>query len=178
MIRRYHPALVLLHWLIAVLLFAALGIGWLVLSEIPNSDPGKLTVLRAHMIAGAVLLILTVVRLAVRRRTAHPPPAESGHPLLDTLAVAMHWALYAAVLAMIGSGIALSAAAGLPEVVFFGSGAALPADFDAYAARTVHGAVATLLGVLILGHVAAALYHHLIRRDGLLRRMWFGPRSG
>ncbi|QVX38324.1 antibiotic biosynthesis monooxygenase [Ralstonia pseudosolanacearum] len=52
-------------------------------------------------------------------------------------------------------------------------GAALP-DFHAFAPRVLHGIGARLLLLMALVHAGAALYHHFIRRDGLLRRMWFG----
>lgn len=54
----------------------------------------------------------------------------------------------------------------------------LPASFDDLAPRAAHGFFATALALLIAAHVAAALYHQFIRKDGLLGRMWFGKRSG
>jgi cytochrome b561 len=59
---RYHPALVVLHWLLAVLLIAALALGALVLVKIPNSDPMKLEAPRSHMAGGGLILILMVIR--------------------------------------------------------------------------------------------------------------------
>ena len=115
---RYHPALVTLHWLLAVLILVALSMGTLVLKEIPNSSPEKLWALKGHMVAGALILLLTLLRLAVRLKTAHPAPAATGHALLDRLAPLMHGGLYALVLVMAGSGIAMSVLAGLPETVF------------------------------------------------------------
>ncbi len=67
--------------------------------------------------------------------------------------------------------------AGLPDIVFGGSGDPLPASFEAFSARTVHGLLAWVLGALIAAHVLAALYHHFVRKDGLLKRMWYGARS-
>lgn len=170
---RYHPALVTLHWLLAVLILVALSMGTLVLKEIPNSSPEKLWALKGHMVAGALILLLTLLRLAVRLKTAHPAPAATGHPLLDRLAPLMHGGLYALVLVMAGSGIAMSVLAGLPETVFWGVGQ-LPVNFDHLVPRAVHGWAAKLLMLAVALHVAAGLYHHFIRRDGLLRRMGFG----
>ena len=53
---RYHPALVALHWLTAILILFSLGMGMLVLEEIPNSAPEKIDALRGHMIAGIAIL--------------------------------------------------------------------------------------------------------------------------
>lgn len=174
-VKRYHPALVALHWLIAALVLLGLVVGTFGLSAMPNSSPDKTGALRGHMIAGGAILVLTLLRWVVRRVTAHPPPASTGIALADRLAPLAHGALYLAVLAMAGSGIALSIGAGLPAIVFGGQGS-LPADFSHLAARGVHGVVAKVLMALVALHVAAAAYHQWVRRDGLLTRMGFGPR--
>ena len=172
---RYHGALVALHWLLALLLIAALAIGTSALKTVPNSSPDKIDALRGHMIAGGLILLLTLLRLAVRLKTAHPAPASTGYALLDRLAPATHWALYGLVLLMAGSGVAMSVLAGLPGIVFGGVGS-LPVNFDALPPRAVHGIVAKLLMLAIALHIAAPLYHQFVRRDGLLARMGFGRR--
>jgi cytochrome b561 len=174
-VSRYHPALVALHWLLAVLIVGALALGALVMAKIPNSDPAKIEALRAHMTGGVLILALMMVRLALRARTAHPAPASAGHPLLDRLAWGSHRLFYLLVLGMAASGSATALEAGLPEVVFAGRGA-LPADFWVFAPRAVHYAVSRALMLLIALHVAGALYHTVVRRDGLVRRMGFGRR--
>jgi cytochrome b561 len=170
---KYHPALVALHWLLAVLVLFAWGVGALSLEEMPNSSPDKIATLRVHMVAGIAILALTLVRLAVRFGTRRPTPVNTGHPLLDRAAVFAHYGLYALVILMAASGFAIARAAGLPDIVFGGSGTPLPQSFAAYPARTVHGIVGGLLAFLVLVHIIAALWHHFIRRDGLLRRMSF-----
>ena len=172
---RYHAALVTLHWLLALMLLGMLGYGTWGLSKIANASPDKIDALRGHMIGGGLILVLMLARVVLRLKTAHPPAASSGNALLDRLAPAMHWALYALVFVMAGSGIATSVQAGLPQIVFGGIGS-LPANFDALTPRAVHGIVAKLLMLAIAGHIAAALYHQFIRRDGLFARMGFGHR--
>jgi len=172
--RRYHPLLVALHWIIALLILILLAVGMLSLAPTPNSDPAKIFSFRAHMALGLSVLVLMVVRLVVRLRTTHPARVESGNAALNRIAPAMHWALYVLALGMAVSGMALSAASGLPDAVF-GDGS-LPADFRDYGARRVHGLVSRLLGLLVVLHVLAALWHQFVRRDGLMARMWFGPR--
>jgi Prokaryotic cytochrome b561 len=66
--------------------------------------------------------------------------------------------------------------AGLPEIVFGGSGDPLPPTFTIYPTRVAHGYIAALLVGLISLHVLAALYHQLVKKDGLFRRMLFGRR--
>jgi len=65
---------------------------------------------------------------------------------------------------------------GVPLAIVFGGDGVLPADFWAFPVRTVHYVFSRLLMALIALHVAGALYHTLIQKDGLLRRMFFGRR--
>lgn len=172
---RYHPALIALHWLLALMLLGMLGYGSWGLSKIANASPDKIDALRGHMIGGGLILVLMLARLVLRLKTAHPAAASTGNASLDRLAPAVHWALYGLVFVMAGSGIAMSVLAGLPQIVFGGVGS-LPTNFDALPPRAVHGIVAKLLMLAIAGHIVAALYHQFVRRDGLFSRMGFGPR--
>ncbi|HCP82677.1 MAG TPA: cytochrome B [Octadecabacter sp.] len=176
--KRYHPALVVLHWLLALMIIGGLIMGSQVLAETPNDDPSKLMSLRMHMGMGIAILVLMIIRLGVRLRTAKPPHADIGNGLLNLGAKAAHWVFYLLVFAMCASGIAMAKMAGLPAIVFGGSGEALPANFDDLGPRAAHGLIALLLGLLIVAHVLAGLYHHYGRKDGLLARMWFGDRGG
>lgn len=176
-VRRYHPALVLLHWILAALLLLALGMGSQVLTELPNTAPEKVDALMGHMIGGGLILLFTLIRLVVRLKTAHPPATSTGMTWADRVAPLMHWALYVAVLVMAGSGIAMAVAFDLPAVVFGGQGG-LPPDFHASAARSVHGLASKLLGVFILLHIGAALFHQFVKRDALISRMSFGRCRG
>src|SRR5258708_1518347 len=127
-VSRYHPLLVGLHWLLAILITAALALGALVMVKIPNSDPMKIEALRSHMAGGSLILLLMLIRLLVRARTTHPATASAGNPVLDRLAWASHRMFYGAVLIMAGSGLVMALQAGLPAIVFGGEGV-LPADF-------------------------------------------------
>ena len=173
---RYHPALVALHWVLASFIVLALGLGMFVLKTIPNSSPQKLEALRAHMIGAALILTLMVTRLAVRMLSARPEPATTGNPVLDRVARISHFAFYGLVAGMIATVLTTAVLADLPSIVFGGSGAPLPESFAAFPTRVVHGALAKAFVALILIHVTAALYHHFVLRDGLLKRMWFGHR--
>jgi cytochrome b561 len=175
MVSRYHPALVVLHWLLALLIIAALALGALVMVKIPNTSPMKLEALRSHMFGGSGILALMLIRLVIRTRTAHPAPASAGHPLFDWLAWASHRLFYVTVVAMASSGIIMALQTGLFDTVFLGQGQ-LPADFWAFPIRSVHYALSRLLMTLIAVHIVAALYHAFALRDGLLGRMFFGRR--
>jgi cytochrome b561 len=175
-ILRYHPLLVVMHWLLGTLIVAALVLGALVMTKIPNSDPTKIDALRGHMMGGSAIVILMIIRLFVRVRTARPAPASARHPALDRLAWASHRLLYVLVFAQAASGALMALHFDLPEIVFAGHGT-LPADFWVYPVRAAHYAVSRLLMALIALHVAGALYHTFVLRDGLLRRIWFGKRT-
>jgi hypothetical protein len=75
------------------------------------------------------------------------------------------------------SGLVMGLQAHLREVVFFGRGN-VPDSFWIYPLRSVHYVFSRLLMALIGLHLCGALYHVFIRRDQLLRRMWFGRRWG
>jgi cytochrome b561 len=170
-VSRYHPMLVTLHWILAVLIVAALALGALVMVKIPNTAPMKLEALRSHMTGGALIALLMLVRLLVRAQTKHPSAAPTGNTLLDRVAWVSHRMFYALVLGMAGSGIVMALQTNLPDH------GTLPADFWVFPVRSVHYLLSRALMALIALHVAGAVYHTLVLKDGLLRRMFFGRRS-
>jgi cytochrome b561 len=172
---RYHPLLVTLHWVIAVLIIAELSLGvWL--AAMGNSDPQKSDILRVHMSGGVLIVALMVIRFIVRMSTSRPAGAPTGYPLLDRIAPMVHYAFYLLVLLMAGTGVATAIVAGLGEIVFGPSGAPLPSTLMMYPTFVAHVFFATLLVGFIILHVLAAFYHHFVIKDGLLRRMLFGRR--
>jgi cytochrome b561 len=173
---RYHPALVALHWFLAAFIVLALVLGTFVLKTIPNSSPQKIEALRAHIGGAAAIAVLMIARFAIRMLSARPEPATAGHPLLDRIATISHYAFYGLVAGMVATGLATALLAGLPDIVFLGSGAPLPESFAVFPTRVVHGVIAKALAALIALHVLAALYHQFVRRDGLIARMGFGRR--
>ena len=171
--KRYHPLLVALHWLLALLIIFMLMVGLLSLKWMPN-NPAKLLPLGFHMATGIIILVLMLVRLGVRIAKPKPAPATAGNRFLDFIGKLTHYALYLFAILMAFSGIGISMQAGLGPIVFGASGASLPEDFFVYPARYGHGYIAIILIVLILLHFAAAMYHQFFRKDRLLSRMWFG----
>lgn len=174
--KRFHPILVAFHWLLATLIIIGLIMGGSVLSTTPNTAPEKLFFLKMHMSAGMIILVLMLIRFIIRFITAKPPHADIGNNLLNKLGVGTHFLFYLVVILMGMSGIAIANLAGLPDIVFNGSGVALPDTFDEYPPRIAHGVLSFILKVLIAGHVAAFIYHQFVRKDALFSRMWFGQR--
>ncbi|MCK0143835.1 cytochrome b/b6 domain-containing protein [Aliiroseovarius sp. F20344] len=175
--KRYHPLLVALHWVLAAMIVGGLIMGGQVLAALPNDSPDKLFSLRMHMSLGMIIGVLMIIRLITRLRTQHPPKADTGNALLNMGGQAAHWALYALVLLMVASGIGISLGAGLPDIVFGGSGAPLPETFSDLPPRTAHGILSKLLALTILAHIAGWAYHQFMLKDGLFSRMWFGNRT-
>ena len=168
---RYTPPAVALHWLLALMLFGSFSFG-LYMTELPFS-PARLKLYNWHKWAGVTILALSLLRLVWR--LTHRPPADVAMPAWQArFAHATHLALYALFFAVPLVGWAYSSAAGFP-VVWFG---VLPLpDFvpvDKALAETLkpwHGRLAWLMAALVLLHVAGALKHQFIDRDGLIGRM-------
>jgi len=174
-VSRYHPVLVVLHWILAALIPTALALGVFVVVKIPNNDPMKIEALRGHMAGGVLILTLMLLRLALRFLTPHPAAASTGRSLLDRLAWLSHRLLYLAVIGLAAAGLSMAIDAGILGIMV-NEHPQLPADFWVYNSRYAHYLISRLLIGLIVLHVAGVFHHALIRKDGLLRRMWFGRR--
>jgi cytochrome b561 len=168
---RFVPAARALHWLMAVMIVAMLFIGVGMVATVSARHEWLLAI---HKPLGMAILLLAVIRLAVRLRHP-PPPLPADLPALQKLAaLASHWLLYFLMLAMPLIGWAMLSAGGYP--VMLGDALRLPPIFPtspvAFAVlRHLHGAFAMLLFLTFLAHMGAALYHGLIRRDGVFASM-------
>lgn len=164
------PARVM-HWLMAILILAMLFIG---IGMVASVSERHEWLIRIHKPLGIAILILAVIRLAIRLRYP-PPPLPADLPALQKLAAhASHYLLYILMLVMPLIGWAMLSAGGYP--VMLSESLRLPAIFpvnaDAFAIlRHAHAWLALLLLLTFLAHMGAALYHGLIRRDGVLSSM-------
>ena len=170
------PARVL-HWLMAILIVAMLFIGVGMVASVSERHAWLLAI---HKPLGIAILLLAIVRLAVRLRHPPPPLPADLPPLQKLAALASHWLLYFLMLAMPLIGWAMLSAGGYP--VMLGDSLRLPPIFPASAVafavlRHLHTWFAMLLFLTFLAHMAAALYHGLIRRDGVLSSMLRGRRK-
>ena len=168
---RYTLPAIALHWLLALMILGTLAFG-AYMADLPFS-PQRLKLYNWHKWAGVTILALTALRLLWR--LTHRPPEPPAMPAWQAAAYrATHGLMYALFFAIPLLGWAYSSAAGFP-IVWFG---VLPLpDFVpvdkglAEAIKPWHGRLAGLLAALVVLHVAAALKHHFIDRDGLLSRM-------
>jgi cytochrome b561 len=172
-VRRYHLALVILHWLLALLIFVQLGGGYFIIAAMANADPAKLDVLKIHMLVGTLILLLMLIRLTIRLFTAHPLASVSQKSGLGRLRGPVHLTLYLVTLLTAGFGWFTGY---LISSVYATSGATLPADFSQYPTRVIHGWLALALFLLIVLHVAAAIRERLAGEKDIFTRMGFGPR--
>ena len=176
---RYTAPAVMLHWLMALLIAAGFGLAWW-FDALPIS-PGKLKVIAWHKWAGVTVFALALVRVAWRV-THRPPPLPASTPAWQRKAAAAgHALLYVLIFLVPLSGWLQSSAKGYPTVYLGWLPLPDAVGKDKPLADLFHQAhevLTTALLVLVALHVAAALKHHFVDRDGLLRRMTVGRADG
>lgn len=171
---QYTRPAVLLHWLVALLIFAAFPLG-LYMSDLALS-PAKLRLFSYHKWMGVTVFVLTALRLAWR--AGHRPPPVSMPAWQQIAAETAHHLLYALTLIIPVSGWLMSSAKGF-KTVWFGV-VPLPDLLAKNAALgdlllEFHRDLNYLLLAVVGIHVAGAIKHQFIDRDGLLRRMSLVP---
>lgn len=160
-----------LHWLMAVCILSMLFIG---VGMVSTVMPKYVPLLATHKTLGIAILVLALIRLVVRLRTGAPAlPADLPEPM-KLAAHLSHYALYALMIGMPLIGWAMMSAGAYP-VVLYGS-IRLPAILpQSNALHTLlwgaHFYLAFAFFALILLHVAAALFHAFVRRDGVFESM-------
>lgn len=173
---RYSLTAIVLHWVLGLAILGLFGVG-LYMTSLPFS-PARLKLYNWHKWAGITLLALSTLRLLWR--ITHRPPALPN-AIADAMPAWQHWAhhgthhaLYALFFLVPLIGWAYSSAAGFPIVVF----GVLPLpDFVpvdkalADMIKPLHELSAFALIGLAGLHIAAALKHQWIDKDGLLNRM-------
>jgi cytochrome b561 len=169
-VQKFSPLQRVLHWTMAAAIFLMLFIG---IGMVSTITPAHLTLLSIHKPLGIAILILVIVRLIVRLTRGTPPLPSDLPPLMKFAAHASHWALYALMIAMPLIGWGMLSAAGDPVVV---AGIHLPSILPMDGAmhgvlRQAHTWLALVLFALVLAHLAAALFHALVRRDGVFESM-------
>ncbi|MET1047236.1 MAG: cytochrome b [Hyphomicrobium sp.] len=174
--QRFTPLQRALHWLMAICILSMLFIGVGMVSTIM---PKYLTLVSIHKSLGIAILVLAFLRLAVRLRFGAPPlPRDLPEPM-KLAAELSHYALYALMIGMPLIGWAMMSAANYPIIIFGGLHLPpiLPQNDSLHALLwNAHYYLAFAFFALVLLHIAAALFHALIRRDGVFETM--APISG
>lgn len=170
----YSLSIRILHWLTAVLVFAALVVGF----ALANVLADYAALLMLHKIIGALIFIMIIVRIVNRLRHDAPAlPATVGRWERRAV-VGSELLIYATLLAQPLVGWAMLAAAGVAVVIGpVRLPSIVPVDAGLYALlRNGHSVLAYTLVVLVAAHVSAVLLHTLTLRDGMLGRMAFRTR--
>lgn len=169
---RYTLTAISLHWASAVLIASAFALGAYMITL--AFSPFKLQLFSYHKWVGVTVFLLALIRLGWRSFNAPPPLPEKMPSWEHAAARASHWVLYALMLAVPLTGWLMSSAHGF-QTVFLGVFPIpdLVGKDKALAGRLelVHFAMNKALLAAIAVHVMAALKHHFIDRDDVLRRM-------
>jgi cytochrome b561 len=173
---RFNVFLRLLHWTMAALIFAMLFIGIGMVSTAGFAYP---VLLALHRPIGIALLVLVCIRIALRLATGAPALPPSLPSWQAYAAKASHVLLYLTIFALPLIGWGMLSAGGYPVKITNALilPPILPQNIELFGLlRAAHTVIAFLFFALILGHLSAALFHALIRRDGVFQAMWFGRR--
>ena len=170
-LQRFTPLQRALHWLMAACILGMFFIG---VGMVSTLAPKYLPLIAIHKSLGAIILVLVLIRLGVRLRYGAPPlPIDLPEPM-KLAAHLSHYVLYGLMIAMPILGWAMLSAAGYPVVLF--GGLHLPAITPQSASLHTslwgaHFYLAFLFFAVVLLHLAAALFHALVRHDGVFQTM-------
>jgi cytochrome b561 len=157
----------LLHWLMAACITAMLFIG---VGMVSTVAPKYLPLILIHKTLGFTLLVLVVIRLALRLHYGAPPLPAELPPAMKLGAKLSHLALYGFMIIMPLLGLGMLWAAAYPVVLYGGIQipALLPQSDRVHTLLwNAHFYLGFAFFALVLLHLAAALFHALVRRDGV-----------
>jgi cytochrome b561 len=164
----------LFHWTVAVLVFLMIPAGLVMVQQgIPRGLQDTLFIFHKNM--GVLVLLIVIARLAYRRFNPPPPLPEAMPQVQRRIAELSHLALYTLLVLMPLAGYIRVRAGGFPIewLDALGVPTLVPrSDAIAEVAKTIHYFGAMALIALVALHVGAALFHGIIRRDGVFSRMW------
>ncbi|SAK81932.1 type-b cytochrome [Caballeronia hypogeia] len=167
---RFSPLQRALHWIMAICILAMLFIG---VGMVSTVRPDYLKLVSIHKPLGVAILVLALIRLAVRiTRGAPPLPANMPEPM-KLAAYLSHYAFYALMIALPLLGYGMLSAADYPIVLGgFTLPSLLPHSNSLHTLLwNAHRFLALCFFALIVVHLAAALFHALVRRDGVFHAM-------
>lgn len=161
----------IMHWLIAPLVFTMMIIGAWMVSTVSRYHE---LLINLHKPIGVMLLALVIIRIIIRINSSIPAVPATTPAWQTNAAQASHTVLYALLVVQPLLGWGMQSAGGYPVVLI--NGFSLPAIVTPspllYATlHLAHSTTAYALFSIILLHTGAALFHHLILRDGVLKSM-------
>lgn len=177
----YAPTAIALHWLLVLLIFALYGLGWYMVG-IPKGTPPVAYYYNLHKSVG-IVAALPIILLIWWRATHVPPPLPGSLPAWQARAAHVnHLLFYICLVVLVVSGFIESNFTKF-GIRFFGYPLPrlFPEDKTFYwIFNRIHVYTSYVFAALMAVHIAAALKHLLVNRDGVFQRMWFGssPKSG
>lgn len=185
---RYGIVAILLHWLIAAVIFAQLWIGF-GMEDFPKGSLERLQAFNLHESVGLTILILSLARLAWRLLNPAPPAPPGQNSTEQRLARIAHFGLYFLIIAVplagwatvsaepAEAGLSLFGAVDWPYLPILGSGGANEA-LEHLMEETHEILVFSLIGLFLL-HILAALRHQYLLKDKVVARMapWLGKKG-
>lgn len=164
----------ILHWIAAAGLLALIGLG-LAMVNAPLGAAVKFDLYQWHKALGVLVLPVLLLRSVQRLLSGRPPLPASG-PVAAAAARLVHSALHLVPLLMVATGYLLASASVIPIPITLPFGLTVPLAGQPDLTRedvlkSLHHGLGFFLAGLVALHVCAALWHHLVLKDGLLDGM-------
>lgn len=164
------------HWIVAGLVLVQIPLGFLMVyrgSTLNIWDSLTNNLYSSHKLIGMVILVAMLARLAYRLTNGAPADEPTIEPWQKSVSHLTHWALYILLIGVAFGGwlgVSLYGATGIFDWFSLPS---LAAKDQAASERVffLHFLGALAITGLAAMHIGAALYHHIVRKDGVLRRM-------
>ena len=167
---QYGSVAIAIHWASALAVILAWAAGFVVADLLPAGQGAP--ALLAHITLGLIVFALTLLRIVWWLVADRHPGTPAGEPNWQVRAAqAVHLGLYVLLILMASSGIVTLILSGAVPTLL--AGGPVP-DFSELIPRVAHGIMSRILLVLLAGHVGAAFWHQVVRRDHLLARMGLG----
>jgi cytochrome b561 len=164
----------LFHWLSALMILTMMVAG---LIMVRVTDIGtRFELYQFHKALGIIVLIFSSLRLFTRLILVRHSPVSESSKLQNIAASTVHSLLYVLIFSVVLTGWIMVSASPIPIPIslfgYFDVPSITPRDFETFVrAKTWHGWMTKILLVFTALHIAAALKHHFIDRDNVLRRM-------
>ncbi|MBL1142368.1 MAG: cytochrome b [Proteobacteria bacterium] len=174
-IQRYNNTAILIHWLMAIMIFAMIGLGFYMVGLEKGSDE-RSWFFALHKSIGLTLALLALIRLVWKLSSIQPALPDYIAPLQRKMATATHHLLYLMMFIQPVSGYISSSFSGY-KTKFWGIplphwGWKNPELNDLFTG--IHEISAFCLILLLLLHIAGVIYHLYKKQTDLFKRMWFG----
>ncbi len=155
------------HWLSAALIIAMIPLGMMMQNV--EAEATKRMLYRGHVILGALILLITIARIAWRRKDFSPGPPEGLHGFHLSVFKVTHVLLYVFIFVLTFSGISTVVISGLGNILSGASATSIPANLGEIAPGRAHGVAVKIYIALLVGHIGGVVLHQFTKSDVLHR---------